>query len=246
MGDDCHHRFSALRMELLLALGERADEHAWPVGDRRAIVDAVAKNRFFALNLVAAAAKCAAMSAEGVPDSSLVTCIARNGIEAGIRISAFPDRWFTAPVEAVTAIELEPGRSERGDPDTGDSCIIEVAGLGACALAAAPTLARWFGGTPLAMTKLASEMYEICLTEHPLFTIPALDFRGTPTGIDCERVVATGTRPVTETIVVAPEEVSPVVAVGYSRPPLEVFRDAALALEGAEARKCDSTRLEVR
>ena len=35
-------------------------------------------------------------------------------------------------------------------------------------------------------------MYEITYAEHKYFTIPPLDFRGTPTGIDIRKVVEKG------------------------------------------------------
>jgi hypothetical protein len=234
MGDDCHHRFRALGTLLTLEIVERMEAGAWSAAERRALIRAVSENDFFPLNLVAAATKAAALAAEGVPGSSLVTAIGRNGVEAGVRISGLPDAWFTAPVEPVEAVETTPGSAAGADPDTGDSCIIEVGGLGACALAAAPALARWFGGTYEAMTELASTMYAITLGEHPRFTVPALGFRGTPVGIDAELATTTGIAPLTETILVAPDATPPIAAVGYSRVPIEALRSAVAAVRKRE------------
>jgi hypothetical protein len=147
-----------------------------------------------------------------------------------VRLSGLPGEWFTAPVAPVEAVEVEAGTARDADRDTGDSCIIEVNGLGACALVCAPTLSRWFGGTYEAMSALASSMYELTLAEHPAFTIPALDYRGTPVGIDAERSVALGLGPITETILVSPERTPPIAAVGHSRVPLDCLRKAVVAL----------------
>ena len=233
MGDDCHHRFQALKRLLALELLERCDAAGWPSGERQEAVGAVAGNDYFALNLVAAASKTAALAAEGVEGSSLVTAIARNGVETGVRLSGLPGEWFTAPVGPVEAVEVEPGAAAEADRDTGDSCIIEVNGLGACALACAPTLSRWFGGSYEAMSALASSMYELTLAEHPAFTIPALAYRGTPVGIDAERAAAVGAGPITETILVSPERTPPIAAVGHSRVPLDCLNRAVEALPPA-------------
>jgi hypothetical protein len=68
--------------------------------------------------------------------------------------------------------------------------------LGGFAQAGAPGLQRYQGGSPDLMVQRNLEMYEITVGEHPHFLIPYLGFRGTPTGIDVERVVATGILPV--------------------------------------------------
>ena len=60
---------------------------------------------------------------------------------------------------------------------------------GAFAMAGAPALAAYVGGTLEEATRLALEMYEITLAEHPHFTTPQLNYRGTPTGVDVRKVV---------------------------------------------------------
>jgi hypothetical protein len=230
LGDDCHHRFRALGMVLELELVERCESLGRGADERTAIRRAVADNAFFPLNLVAAASKAAALAAEGVNGSSLVTAIARNGVEAGVRLSGLPGDWFTAPVEPVTAIETTPGASEGADPDTGDSCIIEVNGLGAFALAGAPALSKWFGGDYRAMTELVAPMAEITLARHPVFTIPALGFLGTPVGIDAELALRAGVAPLTETILVTPDATPPIGAIGYGRAPIGALESAVAAL----------------
>lgn len=238
MGDDCHHRFRALQMALMLELSERAEPAGTPTSGLQILRQAVLGNDFFALNLVMAAAKATALSAEGVAGSSLITVIGRNGTDTGIRISALPDQWFTAPVEPLNGVFIEGNTPDDANPDTGDSCIVEVVGLGAFALPAAPTLARWFGGSYESLVALSGEMVQITTGEHPLFTIPSLGFRGTPLGIDCQKVVSTGVTPITETLQTARTHRPGAVAIGISRVPMAAVK-AALATLHAQTTPAD-------
>lgn len=244
MGDECHHRFKAIQMALALLLTERMDQLDWPLEDRRVVRSAILDNDFFALNLVMAAGKAATLSAEGVPGSSLITVIARNGNETGIRVSGLQDRWFTAPVEAVDAVFIEPYGPSDANPDTGDSCIVEINGLGGCALPAAPSLARWFGGTPEALIQLVDEMYRITLGEHPKFTVPWLGYRGTPVGIDCYKILEEGISPITETLQTAREHAPGAVAIGISRVPMQAIQEAVDMLEKIDIDKAKSYDLD--
>ncbi len=74
----------------------------------------------------------------------------------------------------------------------GESCITETIGLGGFAQAAAPALQGYQGGSAQAMVERNLAMYDICVGENTTFKLPYLDFRGTPTGIDVRKVVATG------------------------------------------------------
>jgi len=82
-----------------------------------------------------------------------------------------------------------PGFSaEDANPDIGDSTVTETAGFGGFAMAAAPAIARFVGGSPQDALDATLEMYEICFSEHEHLSIPALNFRGTPVGIDVRKV----------------------------------------------------------
>jgi hypothetical protein len=81
------------------------------------------------------------------------------------------------------------------NPDIGDSTVTETTGFGAFAMAAAPAIGRFVGGTPRETLEATLEMYESCFAEHEHFTIQALNFRGTPVGIDVRKVVETGILP---------------------------------------------------
>src|SRR5512134_2253049 len=97
MGDELHNRniaASSLFVKRIVAGILKADVR---MHDAAAAIDFVNGNDFFFLNLAMAACKSMLDAAHGVPRSSMVTVMARNGTEFGIRVSGTGDRWFTAP-----------------------------------------------------------------------------------------------------------------------------------------------------
>ena len=73
-------------------------------------------------------------------------------------------------------------------------------------------------------------MYQITLSEHPMWTLPALDFRGVPFGIDVLRVVRTGVVPIINTGMAGRVAGTGQVGAGLVRPPLDCFTAALDAL----------------
>ena len=120
-------------------------------------------------------------------------------------------------------------------PDIGDSAITETAGLGGFAMAAAPAIARLVGGTAADALATTRRMYEITLAEHPLYQIPALEFRGTPAGIDVTLVARTGILPQINTGMAGKVAGTGQVGAGLVTPPAEVFPAALSALARAAA-----------
>ena len=84
------------------------------------------------------------------------------------------------------------------NPDIGDSAITETGGIGGFALAGAPAIVKFVGGTPQDALNATLDMYEICAGEHTAFTIPPLNFRGTPVGIDVRKVMRDRHHPLAE------------------------------------------------
>ncbi len=119
------------------------------------------------------------------------------------------------------------------NPDIGDSAITETAGLGGFAMAAAPAIVRFVGGTVADALATTRRMYEITLAEHPAYSIPVLDFRGTPCGIDVTRVVRTGILPQINTGMAGKIAGTGQVGAGLVTPPAEVFPAALRALATA-------------
>ncbi len=152
--------------------------------------------------------------------------MARNGTDFGIRLASMPQRWFVAPAGMVQGLYLPGFSAEDANPDIGDSTVTETAGYGGFAMAGAPAIARFVGGTPQDALNATLEMYEICFAEHELFTIPALNFRGTPLGIDVRKVAETGILPRLNTGIAHKKPGIGMVGAGVLRAPAKCFMDA--------------------
>jgi len=183
-------------------------------------------NDHFFLNLSMPSCKCTVDAAAYVEGSSVVTTMARNGTEFGIRVSGLGDRWFTGPAGMVEGLYL-PGFSARdAAPDIGDSVITETAGIGGFAMAAAPAIVKFVGGSARDAIRYTQQMYEITVAENDSYQIPTLDFRGTSTGIDLLKVVETGILPAINTGIAHKEPGIGMVGAGLVHPPENCFHDA--------------------
>jgi hypothetical protein len=218
MGDELHNRHRAANSLLFRELALR--------GLPSASLRFIDQNDYFYLNLAMAAAKAACEAAAGVAGSTLVVTMARNGTEFGVRVSGAPARWFVAPAEVPAGLFLGSYSQEDANPDIGDSAITETYGLGGFAMAAAPAITRVVGGSSRSSVEATLEMYEITLEENPNHQVPALDFRGTPTGIDVRRVVETGIRPVINTGIAHRQAGVGQVGAGLVRAPVGPFVEA--------------------
>jgi hypothetical protein len=228
MGDECHNRNVAatalLARRLAPALVRAAPDGA---GDALAFLE---QNNHFFLNLSMAAAKATMDAAAGQAGSSVVTAIARNGVEVGVRLSGTGDRWFTAPAPVPDALYFPGYGPADANPDLGDSAITETAGLGGFAMAAAPAITRFVGGTVADAFRYTAEMGLITLARNPERSLPPLDFAGAPTAIDARRVVETGIAPVVNTGVAHRDAGVGQIGAGIVRTPLACFLAAVQAL----------------
>ena len=85
------------------------------------------------------------------------------------------------------------------NPDIGDSAITETNGLGGFAIAAAPAIVQFVGGSSDDALRYTRQMYEITAAENNVFQVPGLNFRGTPTGIDVRKVIEKNILPFIDT-----------------------------------------------
>src|ERR687885_2095339 len=148
MGDEVHNRNRAATAEVLRALAPAFLEVDAPSDDVSAVVRYIAANHYFYLNLSMARGKATADAASGVEHSTIVTTIARNGTEVGVRVSGTGERWFTAPSSTVRGLYFPGYRREDANRDVGDSTITETIGLGGFVMAGAPAIGQVAGGTP--------------------------------------------------------------------------------------------------
>ena len=233
MGDEVHNRNRAATSLLIRAIAPAlADDGGPEAAEALRFLDG---NDHFFLNLAMAAAKATADSAAGVEGSSVVTAMARNGVEFGIRLSATGERWFTGPAGEVEGLFFSGFGPQDANLDIGDSSITETVGLGAFSMAAAPAIVRFVGGTPEHAIETSREMYEITWSESEAFQLPALGFRGAPLGIDARTVVQTGTLPRINTGIAHREPGIGQVGAGLVEPPLPAFEAAVEALAGDSA-----------
>lgn len=232
MGDETHNRNKAAGALFLRELAPHLVRAHLPADEISRIIDFIGHNEVFFVNLSMPACKAVLDAARGIEHSSVVTCMARNGYEFGLQVSGLPGRWFTGPAQKVRALYF-PGFAEADAcPDIGDSVITETAGIGGFAMAAAPAIVQFVGGTVDLAIELTRQMYEITLAESRFYQIPFFGFRGTPTGIDVAKVVETGILPSINTGVAHREPGIGQVGAGLVNPPANIFRDALLALAG--------------
>ncbi|HVP38837.1 MAG TPA: DUF1116 domain-containing protein [Candidatus Saccharimonadales bacterium] len=235
MGDEVHNRNRAATSLLIRALAPHLARAKAPADDVAEVLRFLDGNDHFFLNLSMAACKCALEPAAGIPRSSMISVMARNGTDFGIQVAGLPGQWFTAPAPMVEGLYLPGFTAADAAPDIGDSVITETAGLGGMAMAAAPAIVQFVGGRASQALEFTRRMYGITLAEHPAFKIPVLDFRGTATGIDLLKVVETGVVPVVNTGIAHKEPGVGMVGAGLVKPPFECFRQALLAFARAVA-----------
>ena len=230
MGDEMHMRNTAssslFLREIAPTLAEGVTDNAELAGLFRFMVG----NDMFFLNIGMAMAKSMIMAADGIDGSSVVTAMARNGTDFGIRLSSTGEAWFTAPAESAKGLHF-PGFDESDDnPDIGDSCIVETVGLGGFAMAASPLVVGFVGAGLLSdAADFTRSMTDITIGPNPEWTIPTLDNMGLSTGIDVRKVVQTGVSPVINTAIVHREAGRGQVGAGVVRAPMACFEQALAA-----------------
>jgi hypothetical protein len=231
MGDECHNRNRAATSLFLRAIGPALARTHQDNEVLAKVIEFIDRNDHFFLNLSMPAGKALLEPAEGVAGSTLVTVMARNGTDFGLRLASLPQRWFTAPAGKVQGLYFPPYTEQDANPDIGDSTITETAGYGGMAMAAAPAITQFVGGTPQSALQATLDMYEITFSEHATLTIPALGFRGTPLGIDVRKVMETGILPQINTGIAHKEAGTGMIGAGILHAPEPCFREAFAALQ---------------
>lgn len=199
MGDEMHQRNVACSSLVVRSLAPSIAALASSQSAAREVLEFVASNDQFFLNIAMATGKAMTDPCSGVRGGSIVTAMSRNGTDFGVRLSGTAERWFTAPVEMPRGLYFPGFASADANPDMGDSTIVETVGLGGFAMAAAPAVAGFVGaGSGADAIEYTRAMYDITHGAHPEWRIPALD-AGVPLGIDARAVVRTGCVPTINT-----------------------------------------------
>jgi hypothetical protein len=229
MGDEGHNRNVAATSLFVRGLAPTLVRTA-SEADAAAALDFLRANDHFFLNLSMAACKASLDAAHGVSGSTVVTAMSRNGVDFGVRLSGTGDEWYTAPVDVPDGLYFPGYGPEDANPDLGDSAITETCGIGGFAMAAAPAIVRFVGGTAADALNYTREMYRITLERNPAFALPPLGFAGSPTGIDARRVVESGVQPVINTGIAHKLPGVGQIGAGIARAPLSCFADALRGL----------------
>lgn len=230
MGDEVHNRNRAGTSLLYRAIAPAIVATCANKDDAVAVLNFINGNDHFFLNLSMPACKATLDAARNVKGSSIAVVMARNGTDFGIQLAGTGDLWFTAPAEVPDALYFAGFTKADANPDIGDSAITETGGLGGFAIAAAPAIVQFVGGSASDAVRYTHQMYEITAGESRMYQIPALDFRGTPTGIDVRKVVEKNLVPVIDTGVAHKQAGVGQVGAGIVAAPMGPFAKAYDAL----------------
>ncbi|MDQ3128989.1 MAG: DUF1116 domain-containing protein [Chloroflexota bacterium] len=231
MGDEGHNRNIAATSLFTRAIAPHLVRSA-PATTAAAVLDFLRGNDHFFLNLSMAACKSALDAAHGIEGSTVVTAMSRNGVDFGIRLSGTGDTWFTTPVGVPDGLYFPGYGPDDANPDLGDSAITETFGIGGFAMAAAPAIVRFVGGSPADALEFTRLMGRITLAHNPSYQLPPLGFVGTPTGIDARRVVDSGIAPVINTGIAHRQAGIGQIGAGVARAPIACFMAALTDLAG--------------
>jgi hypothetical protein len=228
MGDECHNRNQAgtslFLRELTPFIMDSLDKK-----DAIQTYNFINSNNHFFLNLVLAAGKCMADMAHNKEFSTIVTAIARNGTEIGIRVSGLGDEWFTHTSPIPEGLYFSGYSSRDANPDIGDSTITETVGLGGAAMAASPAIVQFVGGNIENALEMTERFKQITVTKHKYFTIPYINFEGSPTGIDVRKVLRAGLTPQANTGIAHKNPGVGQIGAGIVTLPIEPFKKALYA-----------------
>jgi len=226
MGDECHNRCVATTCLFARQIAPYLVMTGFDAKSLHEVTQFIKENDFMMLNINMAAAKAMSLAGDGVEHSTIVTALSRNGTDVGIWVSSLGQRWFTAAAPVPKGV-LFPGFKEAdGNPDIGDSAITETAGFGGFAMASAPAIVSWVGGSVQGALDVTNKMYEITYSKHKYFQIPFLGFKGTPTGIDIRKVVKTGIVPTINTGIAHRKAGLGQIGAGVVSFPMGAFKDA--------------------
>ncbi len=128
MGDECHNRNNAGTALLIQTLTPWIIQTGYPVEQRR-VIRVCPSSDYFSGPTWMAMCKAAMDAAHGIEYSTVVTTMARNGVEFGLRISGLPGQWFTGPAQQVIGPMFAGYKLEDSGRDIGDSAITKPTAL---------------------------------------------------------------------------------------------------------------------
>lgn len=232
MGDECHNRNKASTSLFFREITSHIIETTSDKDKAQRALEFIRANEHYFLNLSMPSCKVSTDAAYGVKNSTIVTTMARNGVDFGIRVSGLGEnQWFTAPANMVKGLMFPGFKEDDASPDIGDSCITETMGIGGFAIGASPAIVQFVGGTVEDAVNYSETMHEITEGSNTNYSIPMLDFRGTATGIDIIKVIEKGILPIINTGMAHKVAGIGQVGAGLVNPPIECFKKAIREFE---------------
>jgi hypothetical protein len=229
MGDECHNRNKAATSLFFREITSYIIDTDVDIDIKKRVLNFIKMNEHYFLNLSMPSCKVATDAAHGVENSTVVTTMARNGVDFGIRVSGLgEDQWFTAPANMIKGLMFPGFKEEDANPDIGDSAITETMGIGGFAMGGSPAIVQFVGGTVEDAIGYSEKMYEITAGENTNYSIPTLDFRGSAIGIDIVKVIEKGILPIINTGMAHKVAGIGQVGAGLVSPPMECFKKAIL------------------
>ncbi len=229
MGDEGHNRNKAGTSMFIRAVAPLMIKSGLPAERVLPVLDFINGNDGFYLSISMPTSKVTLDPVNGIEGSTMVTAMARNGVDFGIRVAGLNKEWFVGESQWVKGLYFPGFGDEDANRDMGDSSITETAGIGGFALSGAPAIVQLVGGTAAEGVEISKRMYAITIGENVNFSQPVLNFRGSPTGIDVRKVVETQILPTITTGSVHKDPGVGQIGAGITQPPMSIFEDALLA-----------------
>eukprot|EP00005_Dracoamoeba_jomungandri_P005154 CAMPEP_0174260516 /NCGR_PEP_ID=MMETSP0439-20130205/9811_1 /TAXON_ID=0 /ORGANISM="Stereomyxa ramosa, Strain Chinc5" /LENGTH=472 /DNA_ID=CAMNT_0015344773 /DNA_START=55 /DNA_END=1473 /DNA_ORIENTATION=+ len=182
------------------------------------------------LGLVMASAKATLDPAKGIPYSTFVTCMARNGYEFGIKIADSGDTWYSAPSPFPEGKFFPPYKQTDAGRDMGDSAITEANGWGSNVLNGALAFLNGLPATVQRAHEITAENKSLMVGRNPYLKAPAYDFEGVPQGLDFRLVHTKKLLPWINTGITHRDAGHRVIGRGLSKPPQRCFDQALEAM----------------
>ena len=198
MGDESHTRQAACGTMLVSEIVPMLlNDDDIPVKDMKRVVEMFVGNERWFHPLGMSCSLASMRSIKNKPYCTIVTSIAQNGVETGIKVADMGERWFkTAAPRFVGTLFSTQWTLDDAVPYMGDSTATESYGMGGFSAAAAPVVLRLRNGGWREAKAQSEELRTICAGTNNNFPIPLLDFTGPGMGIDVMKVIETGITPI--------------------------------------------------
>lgn len=226
MGDEVHNRNRAATSLFYRTVAPSIIKTAAHKQTAIDVLKFINGNDHFFLNLSMPACKVTLDAARNIDGSSIVVALTRNGTDFGIQLAGTGEQWFVGEAPLPDALFFAGYTKDDANRDIGDSSITETNGLGGFTIASSPAIVQFVGGSVQDSINYSNQMYEITAAENNVYQIPALNFRGSPTGIDVRKVVEKGMTPFIDTGVAHKEPGVGQVGAGVLSAPMQPFIQA--------------------